>query len=78
MPMPCGVSVIAALHGAVLGGGLALASAANIRVADLIGKARTIVMMLADRVYRGKEAVDLGFAQYLVKSSSFELALEIE
>ncbi|SMX23138.1 crotonase/enoyl-CoA hydratase family protein [Boseongicola aestuarii] len=98
-----GVPVIAALHGAVVGGGLELASAAHIRVmdetayvalpegqrglftgggatirvTDLIGKARTVDMMLTGRVYRGQEAVDLGFAQYLVEGSSLELAHEI-
>ena len=98
-----GVPVVAALHGAVVGGGLELASAAHIRVmdetayvalpegqrglftgggatirvTDLIGKARTVDMMLTGRVYRGQEAVDLGFAQYLVEGSSLELANEI-
>jgi len=98
-----GVPIIAALHGAVVGGGLELASAAHIRVmdetayvalpegqrglftgggatirvTDLIGKARTIDMMLTGRVYRGQEAVDLGFAQYLVAGSSLERALEL-
>jgi enoyl-CoA hydratase/carnithine racemase len=46
-------------------------------VTDLIGKARTIDMMLTGRVYRGQEAVDLGFAQYLVAGSSLERALEL-
>ena len=90
-----GVPVIAALQGAVVGGGLELASAAHIRVidqstyfglpegqrglftgggatirvADLIGKARMIDMMLAGRLYRGQEAVDVGLAQYLVDDS---------
>lgn len=98
-----GVPIIAALHGAVVGGGLELASAAHvrvmdqtayvalpegqrglftgggatIRVTDLIGKARTIDMMLTGRVYQGQEAVDLGFAQYLVEGSSLETALEL-
>ncbi|MBL8561498.1 MAG: crotonase/enoyl-CoA hydratase family protein [Gemmobacter sp.] len=90
-----GVPVIAALKGAVVGGGLELASAAHIRVADastyfalpegqrglftgggatirvadLIGKARMIDMMLTGRVYQGQTAVDLGLAQYLVEDS---------
>lgn len=90
-----GVPVIAALKGAVVGGGLELASAAHvrvadaatyfalpegqrglftgggatIRVADLIGKARMIDMMLTGRIYRGQEAVDIGLAQYLVEDS---------
>lgn len=90
-----GVPVIAALKGAVVGGGLELASAAHIRVADastyfalpegqrglftgggatirvadLIGKARMIDMMLTGRVYQGQAAVDLGLAQYLVEDS---------
>lgn len=87
-----GVPVIAVLKGAVVGGGLELASAAHIRVAgedtyfglpegqrglftgggatirvaDLIGKARMIDMMLSGRLYRGQEAVDVGLCQYLV------------
>ena len=90
-----GVPVIAALKGAVVGGGLELASSAHIRVADqttyfglpegqrglftgggatirvadLIGKARMIDMMLSGRLYRGQEAVDVGLAQYLVDDS---------
>lgn len=90
-----GVPVIAALKGAVVGGGLELASAAHIRVADagtyfalpegqrglftgggatirvadLVGKARMIDMMLTGRVYQGQAAVDLGLAQYLVEDT---------
>lgn len=90
-----GVPVIAALKGAVVGGGLELASSAHIRVADastyfalpegqrglftgggatirvadLVGKARMIDMMLTGRVYQGDEAISLGLAQYLVKDS---------
>ncbi|UOM36267.1 methylthioacryloyl-CoA hydratase [Acuticoccus sp. I52.16.1] len=98
-----GVPVIAALKGAVVGGGLELASAAHvrvadattyfalpegqrglftgggatIRVADLIGKARMIDMMLTGRVYHGQEAIDVGLAQYRVEGSSFDKALEL-
>lgn len=98
-----GVPIVAALQGAVVGGGLELASAAHIRVmdqtayvalpegqrglftgggatirvTDMIGKSRTIDMMLTGRVYQGQEAVDLGFAQYLVDGSSLETALEL-
>ena len=90
-----GVPIIAALKGAVVGGGLELASAAHIRVADestyfalpegqrglftgggatirvadLVGKARMIDMMLTGRVYRGQEAVQVGLCQYLVDDS---------
>lgn len=90
-----GVPIIAALKGAVVGGGLELASAAHvrvaddstyfalpegqrglftgggatIRVADLVGKARMIDMMLTGRVYRGPEAVQVGLCQYLVEDS---------
>lgn len=90
-----GVPIIAALKGAVVGGGLELASAAHIRVADastyfalpegqrglftgggatirvadLVGKARMIDMILTGRVYQGAEAVALGLAQYLVEDS---------
>ncbi|KPQ08157.1 MAG: methylthioacryloyl-CoA hydratase [Rhodobacteraceae bacterium HLUCCA12] len=98
-----GVPVIAALKGAVVGGGLELASAAHvrvadagtyfalpegqrglftgggatIRVADLVGKARMIDMMLTGRVYQGQEAVDLGLAQYLAddtEAKAYEIA----
>lgn len=90
-----GVPVIAALKGAVVGGGLELASSAHvrvadattyfalpegqrglftgggatIRVADLVGKARMIDMMLTGRVYKGDEAVAVGLCQYLVEDS---------
>lgn len=98
-----GVPIIAALKGAVVGGGLELASAAHIRVADagtyfalpegqrglftgggatirvadLVGKARMIDMMLTGRVYQGQEAVTLGLAQYLVEDTearAYEIA----
>jgi enoyl-CoA hydratase/carnithine racemase len=98
-----GVPVIAALKGAVVGGGLELASSAHIRVmdqttyfalpegqrglftgggatirvADLVGKARMIDMMLTGRVYQGQEAVELGLAQYIVEGSSFDKAMEL-
>lgn len=98
-----GVPVIAALKGAVVGGGLELASSAHIRVmdhttyfalpegqrglftgggatirvADLVGKARMIDMMLTGRIYKGQEAVDIGMAQYLVPGSSLDRALEL-
>ena len=45
------------------------ASLPFLRVADLIGKARMIDMMLSGRLYRGQEAVDVGLAQYLVDDS---------
>lgn len=98
-----GVPVIAALKGAVVGGGLELASSAHIRVADadtyfalpegqrglftgggatirvadLVGKARMIDMMLTGRVYQGQEAIDVGLAQYLVEGSSMDKAMEL-
>lgn len=98
-----GVPVIAALKGAVVGGGLELASAAHIRVmdsstyfalpegqrglftgggatirvADLIGKARMIDMILTGRVYQGAEALEVGLAQYCAEGSSLDMALEV-
>ncbi len=98
-----GIPIIAALKGAVVGGGLELASSAHIRiadqstyfalpegqrglftgggatirVADLVGKARMIDMMLTGRIYRGQEAVDVGMCQYLVEGDSEEKALEL-
>ncbi|MEM1315171.1 MAG: crotonase/enoyl-CoA hydratase family protein [Pseudomonadota bacterium] len=98
-----GVPVIAALQGAVVGGGLELASSAHIRVADrtayfalpegqrgiftgggatirvadLVGKARMIDMMLTGRVWQGEAAVEIGLAQYLVEGSAFDTALEL-
>lgn len=97
-----GLPIIAALKGATVGGGLELASAAHIRVADhstyfalpegqrglftgggatirvadLIGKARMIDMMLTGRQYSGDEAVSIGLAQYLVEDSEAK-ALEL-
>jgi len=98
-----GIPIIAALKGAVVGGGLELASSAHIRVADpstyfalpegqrglftgggatirvadLVGKARMVDMMLTGRVYKGQEAVNIGLTQYLVAGSSFDKALEL-
>jgi len=99
-----GVPVIAALRGAVVGGGLELASAAHlrvmddstyfalpegqrglftgggatIRVAQLVGKARMIDMMLTGRIYQGREAIEVGLAQYVTPTgSSFDLALDL-
>uniref|UniRef100_UPI003569BA0E crotonase/enoyl-CoA hydratase family protein n=1 Tax=Phaeovulum sp. TaxID=2934796 RepID=UPI003569BA0E len=98
-----GVPIIAALKGAVVGGGLELASAAHIRVADastyfalpegsrglftgggatirvadLVGKARMIDMMLTGRIYKGAEAVQIGLCQYLVEGSSDEKAFAL-
>lgn len=98
-----GVPVIAALKGAVVGGGLELASSAHIRVADettyfalpegqrglftgggatirvadLVGKARMIDMMLTGRVYKGQDAVDVGLCQYLVEGSSIDKARDV-
>ncbi len=97
-----GIPIIAALKGAVVGGGLELASAAHIRVsdrstyfalpegqrglftgggatirvADLVGKARMIDMMLTGRIYKGQEAMDVGLCQYLVEDSE-AMALEL-
>lgn len=97
-----GVPIIAALKGAVVGGGLELASAAHIRVADattyfalpegqrglftgggatirvadLVGKARMIDMMLTGRVYRAEEGMAVGLCQYLVEDSEAK-ALEL-
>ena len=99
-----GTPIIAALKGAVVGGGLELASAAHIRVADqstyfalpegqrgvftgggatirvanMIGKARMIDMMLTGRIYKGREAMDIGLCQYLVDDrGSFDKALSL-
>ncbi|MEN9559526.1 MAG: hypothetical protein RLZZ502_737 [Pseudomonadota bacterium] len=85
------IPVVAAIHGACVGGGLELASSCHVRVMDesafyalpegsrgifvggggsvripkLIGAHRMLDMMLTGRVYKGAEAVPLGFAQYL-------------
>ncbi len=98
-----GVPIIAALKGAVVGGGLELASSAHIRVADattyfalpegqrglftgggatirvadLVGKARMIDMMLTGRVYKGDEALSVGLCQYLVTGSSMDKARDL-
>ena len=98
-----GVPIIASLQGAVVGGGLELASSAHvrvmdrtayfglpegqrglftgggatIRVTDLIGKARTLDMMLTGRLYKEEDAVEVGLAQYLVDGSAFERSLAL-
>jgi enoyl-CoA hydratase/carnithine racemase len=53
--------VIAVLHGAVVGGGLELAAAAHIRVAE-----RGAYYALPGRTYSAAEGVSLGFSQYVV------------
>lgn len=50
---------------------------ATIRVSDLIGKSRMIDMILMGRVYQGREAVNLGLAQYITDGSSLDMALEL-
>jgi len=98
-----GVPIIAALKGATVGGGLELASAAHIRVADqttyfalpegqrglftgggatirvaeLVGRARMIDMMLTGRIYKAEEAMSVGLCQYLVEDNSEAKAMEI-
>lgn len=98
-----GAPVIAALKGAVVGGGLELASAAHIRVsetgayfalpegqrglftgggatirvADLVGKARMVDMMLTGRIYQAHEAQTVGLTQYVVEGSSQDKAMEL-
>lgn len=98
-----GIPIIAALTGAVVGGGLELASSAHIRVADqstyfalpegqrglftgggatirvadLVGKARMVDMMLTGRIYKGEEALEVGLCQYLVEGSSEERAMAL-
>lgn len=98
-----GLPIIAALKGAVVGGGLELASAAHIRIADettyfalpegqrglftgggatirvaeLVGRARMIDMMLTGRIYKGEEALTVGLCQYLIKGDSETKAMEI-
>ena len=98
-----GIPIIAALSGAVVGGGLELASSAHIRVADqstyfalpegqrglftgggatirvadLVGKARMVDMMLTGRIYKGEEALEVGLCQYLVEGSSEEKAMDL-
>ena len=58
--------------------GLFTGGGATIRVADLVGKARMIDMMLTGRVYQRQQAVDVGLAQYLVpEGAAFDKATEI-
>ena len=98
-----GVPIIASLKGATVGGGLELASAAHIRVADkttyfalpegqrglftgggatirvaeLVGRARMIDMMLTGRIYKAQEALTVGLCQYLVDGDADAKALEL-
>ena len=97
-----GIPIIAALKGAVVGGGLELATSAHIRVADhstyfalpegqrglftgggatirvadLVGKARMIDMMLTGRIYKSDEGERVGLCQYVVEDSEAK-ALEL-
>ena len=57
--------------------GLFTGGGATIRVADLVGKARMIDMMLTGRVYKQEEAFHVGLCQYLVEGSSEDKAMEI-
>ncbi len=57
--------------------GLFTGGGATIRVADLVGKARMIDMMLTGRVYQGQEAIDVGLAQYRVEGSSLDKAMDL-
>src|SRR6266568_4013776 len=66
------VPVIAALKGAVIGGGLELACAAHIRVA------RMTDMMLTGRVYSATEGASYGFTQYLTEQgNAYAKAMEL-
>ena len=49
--------------------GLFTGGGATIRVADLVGKARMIDMMLTGRIYTRDEAMQVGLCQYLVEDS---------
>ena len=63
--------VVAALHGAVVGGG------GSVRVPKLIGAHRMLDMMLTGRVYKAAEGVSIGMAQYHVPAGE-ALAKAIE
>ncbi|MDU0954167.1 MAG: crotonase/enoyl-CoA hydratase family protein [Bradyrhizobium sp.] len=68
----CRVPVIAALKGAVIGGG------GSVRLPRLIGVARMMDMMLTGRVYSATEGSSYGFAQYLVEAgASMTKAMEL-
>ena len=54
--------------------GLFACSGATIRVADLVGKARMIDIMLTARVYKQEEAFQVGLYQYLIDGSSDDKA----
>src|SRR5712671_6175982 len=69
------VPVIAALRGAVIGGG-------PVRLPRLIGVSRMTDMMLTGRVYSATEGASYGFAQYLVEeghalAKAMELATKV-
>ena len=92
----CEVPVISVLRGGVIGGGLELAAATHIRVAEasafyqlpegqrgiflggggsvrvpaIIGKARTIDMMLTGRKLGAAEGAELALSQYLVEDGA--------
>ena len=78
--------VVAVLHGAVVGGGLEIAAACHIRVAEtsayfvggggavrlprLIGTARMMDMMLTGRTYDAAEGQAIGISHYLVPAGA--------
>ena len=68
----CRVPVIAALKGAVIGGG------GSVRLPRLIGVARMTDMMLTGRVYSATEGASYGFAQYLTEEgNAYPKAMEL-
>ena len=100
----CEVPVISVLKGGVIGGGLELAAATHLRVAEasafyqlpegqrgifvgggasvrvpaIIGKARTIDMMLTGRKLSAAEGAELALSQYLVEEGAgLETAREL-
>ena len=66
------VPVVAALHGAVVGGGGA------VRIPRLIGAARMADMMFTGRVYNAQDGERIGLSQYLVpQGQAFDKAFEL-
>ena len=61
-----GIPVVAAIQGAVIGGGLELATATHVRVAGIIGAGRMCEMMLTGRILDAEEGQRLGLSHYLV------------
>src|SRR5271157_4031426 len=73
-----GRPVVTATQGAVIGGGLEIATATHVRVAKIIGSGRMVEMMLTGRTLDAAAGERLGLSHYLVEpGKALEKAIEL-